>query len=228
MGRFSELPQLLSKAYDALRNVFAVRRRRARPVVDRAGLRQFLETRASYVAQMSLYGYLRTRAGMRYPELFEEDVFVASVNIAKWQIWLACLSDLAVYAGFLILHRTNAPVDQVRELMRRALDEALAATGIPEEAGPEFASHADRVRARLAHCDWREIGDDASAFSESPDALVHWAPVVDELKALDTEIVRNSIRFRWQEVRRDLRRDLRADEVLGHAGAATAQADAAA
>jgi hypothetical protein len=226
MGRFSELPQLLSKAYGALRNVLGARR--ARPVVDQAGLRRFLETRASYVAQMSLYGYLRTRAGMRYPELFEEDVFVASVNIAKWQIWLACLSDLSVYAGFLMLHRTNAPVEQIRALMCRVLDDALAAAGIPEEAGPEFAPHADRVRARLAHCDWRAIGDDASAFSESPDALVYWAPVVDELKQLDTEIVRNSMRFRWQEVRRDLRRDLHADDVLGHASTAAEQADAAA
>jgi len=227
MRRISELPQLLSKAFGALRNVFAARRTRARAVVDRAGLRQFLETRASYVAQMSLYGYLRTRAGMRYPELFDDDVFVASVNIAKWQIWLACISDLAVYAGFLMLHRTNAPVDQIRALMCDVLGDALAATGTPADAGPEFAPHADRVRARLALCDWRAIGDDASAFSESPDALIHWAPVVDELKQLDTEIVRNSVRFRWQEVRRDLRRDLHADEVLGRAPTAVAQADAA-
>jgi hypothetical protein len=226
MGHFSELPQMLSKAFGALRKLGA-RRARARAVVDRAGLRQFLETRASYVAQMSLYGYLRTRAGMRYPELFDDDVFVASVNIAKWQIWLACLSDLAVYAGFLMLHRTKAPVDQVRALMCDVLGDALAATGIPVDAGPEFAPHADRVRARLALCDWHAIGDDASAFSESPDALVHWAPVVDELKQLDTEIVRNSMRFRWQEVRRDLRRDLHADDVLGRAPTAAVQADAA-
>lgn len=214
MGRFSELPELLSKAYGALRNVVAALRGGARPVVDRAGLRQFLETRASYVAQMSLYGYLRTRAGMRYPELFDDDVFVASVNIAKWQIWLACLSDLAVYAGFLMLHRTNAPVDQIRALMRAVLDDVLTGAGTPSDAGPEFAPHADRVRARLALCDWHAVGDDASAFSESPDALVYWAPVVDELKQLDTEIVRNSMRFRWQEVRRDLRRDLDAERVL--------------
>jgi len=214
MGRFSELARAFSTVFDALRNVYGARRARARAVVDRDCLRQFLETRASYVAQMSLYGYLRTRAGMRYPELFDDDVFVASVNIAKWQIWLACLADLAVYAGFLMLHRTNAPVEQIRELMRRVLDDALAAVGTPADAGPEFAPHADRVRARLALCDWRAIGDDASAFSESPDALVHWAPVVDELKQLDTEIVRNSMRFRWQEVRRDLRRDLDAARVL--------------
>ena len=35
---------------------------------------------------------------------------------------------------------------------------------------------------------------------------MRWAPVKDELKELDEEIVRNSVRFRWQEVRRDFAR----------------------
>ena len=40
----------------------------------------------------------------------------------------------------------------------------------------------------------------------------------DELKQYDAEIVRGSVRFRWQEVRRDLRRDLDAEAVLASAG----------
>ena len=49
-------------------------------------------------------------------------------------------------------------------------------------------------------------------------ALVEWAPIGDELKQYDAEIVRGSVRFRWQEVRRDLRRDLDAEAVLASAG----------
>ena len=78
----------------------AVRRRRTSITAPEA-LQAFLQTRASFVAQMSLYGYLRTRAGTRYPELFDSDVFVESINIAKWQVWLACLSDLSIFCrGF--------------------------------------------------------------------------------------------------------------------------------
>ena len=40
-------------------------------IADRDSLAAFLGTRASHVAQTSLYGYLRTRAGTRFPELFE-------------------------------------------------------------------------------------------------------------------------------------------------------------
>jgi hypothetical protein len=43
---------------------------------------------------------------------------------------------------------------------------------------------------------------------------VRCAPVLDELKQLDEEIVRNSVRFRWQQVRRDFARFLDADVLL--------------
>jgi hypothetical protein len=225
MLSLKRIPQLLRETWEALRKAFDPRSAsRARAVADREGLRTFLEARASYVAQMSLYGYLRTRAGVRFPELFDDDPFVVSINIAKWHIWLACLSDLSVYAGFLMLRRTRTSADDIGKLMRGVLEDALAVAGTPADAGPEFATHANRVRARLALCDWPSIEDNEFAFVESPDALVQWAPIVDDLKQLDAEVVRNSVRFRWQEVRRDLRRDLRADAVLAEASAGGATA----
>ena len=214
MAALWRFPEPVAAIGRALRDYLSGRGKRQAPVSDRGGLRQFLETRASYVSQMSLYGYLRTRAGVRFPELFDNDSFVASINRAKWDLWLACLSDLTVYAGLLILQRTNVSPDAVRHLIISVVDELLAALGTPQDAGPDFAAHADELRARLAHCDWSGLADDESAFSESPEALVRYAPVIEELKTLDAPIVRNSVRFRWQEVRRDLRRVLNAEAVL--------------
>jgi hypothetical protein len=125
-----------------------------------------------------------------------------------------------------MLHRTSASADDVGKLMCGVVEDALVIAGTPADAGPEFATHADRVRARLALCDWPSIEDNEFAFVESPDALVQWAPIVDDLKQLDAEVVRNSVRFRWQEVRRDLRRDLRADAVLAEASAGATAASA--
>ncbi|MDH3335917.1 MAG: hypothetical protein OEL50_04660, partial [Rhodospirillaceae bacterium] len=53
-----------------------------------------------------------------------------------------------------------------------------------------------------------------SAFYPSLAALVEWAPIADELKALDEEIVRNSMRFKWKKVRDDLDQLLDADAVM--------------
>jgi len=181
---------------------------REQPIRDRAELTRFIDTRASFMAQTSLYGYLRTRAGMRYPELFDDDPFVEAINIAKWQIWLACLSDLAVYAGSRLAQHSPRETGRVRALMQSMFDEILEGKGTPAEAGGEFAVEAERVRDRIARVDWLSVGDQEAAFTESPTALVRWAPIVKELKELDEDIVRNSVRFRWQEVRRDLARDL--------------------
>jgi hypothetical protein len=202
--------------WDAFRDYFGSigRRRRDEPIKDRSSLRRFLETRASYVAQTSLYGYLRTRAGMLYPQLFDNDDFVQSVNVAKWHIWLACLSDLSVYAGGLLFRDSPSGSSAVGDLMQELVGTILADAGTPAGAGAEYPDHAERVRARLAACDWDQITDDEGPFSASPTALIRWAPIVENLKELDEEIVRNSIRFRWQEVRRDLRRNLDAQAVL--------------
>lgn len=213
----TRFPHFLDRVRAALRGLFRVGRREE-PVRNAAALRAFLNTRASFVAQMTLYGYLRTRAGVRFPELFDDDQFVASTNIAKWHVWLACLSDLAIFAGGMVRRNSGASDADVGELMRRIVGEILAETGTPKEAGAEFAGHADRVRTRLALCNWSAQVDGDASFVESPSALVHWAPIVDDLKALDEEIVRNSVRFRWQEIRQQLRRSLDAASVMSCVG----------
>jgi hypothetical protein len=210
LRRINNLGLALGDAWRALRDYLGADRwKRAEPIADRDALRHFLESRASYVTQTSLYGYLRTRAGMRYPQLFANDEFVRAIDIAKWQMWLACLSDLSVYAGGLIARRSGAGRSRITSLMKATIDAILA-----ESEGSRDGERAKKLRARIAGADWAAVPDDATPFSESPRTLVECAPIVEELKQLDEEIVRNSVRFRWQEVRRDLRRDLDAEALM--------------
>ena len=188
---------------------------RKRTIADISALQHFLDTRASHVAQTTLYGYLRTRAGTRFPVLFENDAFVVSINHAKWQMWLACLSDLSVFAGALLALRSRAGPAAAGAAVRRAVVTILESTGTPDDSGPLFAEGAETVRDRLSRCDWHALADDEREFTASPEALVRHAPIIPELMALDEEIVRNSVRFRWQEIRRELRATLDADAVLG-------------
>lgn len=204
--------QLLRTLHDY---VIAGTRRRVDPIADPQSLRRFLETRSSYIAQTSLYGYLRTRAGMRYPELFDDDPFVVAINAAKWHMWLACLSDLSVYAGGMLQRHARPPVKDVGPFMVSLVQTIIDDTGTPEDANEEFPEHAERVMLRLKTCDWEAVTDDEGPFNQSPKALVHYAPVIDELKKLDDQIVRNSVRFHWHEVRRDFREHLDAWALIG-------------
>ncbi len=182
------------------------RRRREAPVENVDALAEFISTRASHVAQASLYGYLRTRAGTRFPQMFESPDLLTSINIAKWHVWLACVSDLCVYSGQYLAQSNPFDAERVAtvlpDTLRRVLDEA----GEPDEAGPDFAAARAKVLQRIDACDWRRERDDDSVFSASPEALYYWAPIAEELKEHDEPIVKNSVRYRWIEVRRSVRR----------------------
>lgn len=205
----------IHEAWRGFRDYFGslVHRRDVR-IDDSTSLKQFLDTRASYIAQTSLYGYLRTRAGMLYPQLFDNDEYVQSINAAKWYVWLACLSDLSIYTGGLLVQQSNCPQEEVGKLVDRVVTTILIDTGTPDDAGEDFPAQAERVQHRIKNCDWLKVSDDETPFSESPTTLIRRAPIVENLKELDEEIVRNSVRFRWQEVRRALRSNLDAEAVL--------------
>jgi hypothetical protein len=172
---------------------------------DRDSLATFLSTRASHVAQTSLYGYLRTRAGTRFPEMFENPDILQSINIAKWHIWLACVSDLSLFAGQCMYQSGKLDETTIQQLLPPALQQLLAETGEPEEAGSDFAGAREKIVQRISNCDWKLERDDETVFSQSPEALFYWSPIADELKERDETIVKNSVRFRWIEVRRSAR-----------------------
>ena len=200
---------------------FMPRGRETHPIDTEAELCRFVATRASLVAQKTLYGYLRTRIGTRYPEAFREPDFARSIDIAKLHVYAACLSDLSIHA---IARALADP--RVDDESRRALATASLRSGLDDNARSfvESFSREDAEtahQARLAAVDWTRAATGRESFGTSPAALVRWAPIAPELKRHDEEIVENSMRFAWQEIRADLERRLDAGaitaELLGRA-----------
>ncbi len=178
--------------------------------LDRLG--QYVSSRSAFVSQKTLYGYLKARMGTRYPSLFADDGYIASVNIAKMHVFAACLSDLSVYAAALSL-RNCGQADELRlrvatHCYEKGLEENAAAGGdgfSRQKAREEFAS-----RARLVN--WN-VAATQDVFTHGQEALLKWAPIVDELKKFDSEYVANSVRFAWLDVRKQLGKRLNADAV---------------
>ncbi len=92
--------------------------------------------------------------------------------------------------------------------MPSILDRILQDTEFPPEASESMQTATENARQRISTCDWTLDYDDDSIFSQSPEALYYWSPIADELKERDELIVRNSVRFRWIEVRRSARKML--------------------
>jgi hypothetical protein len=217
------LSQLLTKARAFLPELVGrlTARRESAPIDTVGALAGFVSTRAAFMAQKTLYGYLKTRMGTRYPSVFENADFIVSIDIAKLHIYAACLADLALFAAWRTRAGAGDPPDAqaCRALalacFRRGLaDNAAAAGSVAAFSAAEAQADFER---RLAFWDWVDGPKGAEIFSESPAALVRWSPIAPELKQLDQEIVENSIKFKWREVRRALDRRLDADAVAAEA-----------
>lgn len=186
------------------------------PINSVSALEYFVATRASFVSQKSLYGYLKTRMGTRYPSMFEDDVFVHSINIAKAHIFAACLSDLTVFA---VAHAFAADDDDAE---CRSVALKCYAAGLAENTDQlpiEFSSDDSigEFTARLGATAWTDAALTRENFVESPRALFHWAPIAPALKKSDHEIVRNSINFAFHEVRQNYTRRLDAEAIRTNA-----------
>lgn len=178
-------------------------------------LADFTSTRSAFIAQKTLYGYLKTRMGTRYPSMFEDPIFVNSINIAKINVFSACLSDMSVYSVAYGL-RNQRDDDPLRCSVARTCFGAGLADNEEQIAEVGTFSAADAVQAfesRLAAVEWGNVGTGRQYFAESPKALIKWAPIAPELKKFDTEIVGNSIILAWHGIRQQFAKRLREESL---------------
>ena len=156
-----------------------------------AALEKFVSTRAAFVAQKTLYGYVKTRMGTRYVAMFEDKAMVASLNIAKMHVFAACLSDLSIYAVATAAYGHAVPNDSSRELARRCYAAGLRDNSA--DAPAEFSAQEciDEFDRRLSETDWQHGARQPENFTQSPASLVRWAPIADKLKKFDSEIIEN-------------------------------------
>ncbi len=175
------------------------------PIASVGDLHKFVATRSAYVAQKTLYGYLKTRMGTRYPSMFEDDQMIASIDIAKMRLYAACVTDLSVFC--VVNATTDAKIseDELSDMCLNAYDHAIAENAGDSVDEQQRADRRTAFLARLSQTDWLKAANNAEYGLESPNALLKWAPIAPELKKLDVEIVRNSVRFTWHEVRSQFR-----------------------
>ena len=181
------------------------------PITSIDGLSTFLQTRSAYVAQTSLYGYLKTRMGTQFRSYFEDEVFSTAIRDAAVRLFASCLSDLTVFTVGTVAVKAGLTAVEAETLAKHcyatALNEGLKdlpIEDVPEIDGSRFADRCSRVT-------WTAAPSVDEVFSVSAEDLVRFAPVIDQFKELDREIVTNSIRFRWVDIRKQVADRMDAD-----------------
>ena len=201
--------RLVSRLPGPLRTL-AVRFDRS-PIASVEALVAFVRTRAAYVAQTALFGYLKTRMGTRYPALFQDPVFAASIRQARAEVFLSCLSDATVFAVAVAAGDGRLDRGACAALAEHCYRSALAESLADLDAEAASTAAVERFRRRAARTDWARSADGAAAFAGSERDLIRHAPVIDQFKELDRAIVANSIRFRWRDVRAQFRKRVDAE-----------------
>ncbi len=175
---------------------------------------EFIHSRAAYVAQTSLYGYLKTRMGRQYVDIFKDEFFAPSLNKAKWELYFACVSDLTVYAISNIVTNSNLADEEISDKAKFIFDECVART-LDDNCPPVIMTQAKNSFTNRSQITiWANAAIGENAFSLSPEALASSSPVTEEFQELDREIVLNSVRFRWNNIREEFQKRYNRDKIL--------------
>ena len=162
-------------------------------------LEDFIQSKSAWVTQVTLYGYLKTRMGTRYVLHFENDKFMASVNLAKWNMYAVALQDLTFFTfSYLKTNLNYQDIDKAKEIFLKILDDETTnkmPLDIIEEAKKNF-------NERLQSINWNTYYNDLP-FNPSALSLYKWAPIAEELKNLDRKIVLNSVILKWDIVKKE-------------------------
>ena len=160
-------------------------------------LKSFIQKKSAWVSQVTLYNYLKTRMGTKWVLHFDDEKFLASINQAKWNIYSVALQDLTFYSlSYLSVFYDYKKTDNATNIYEEILNQELA-NGMPEEvvvsAKKKFTERLDKINWNDYYKSW--------PFNESALTLYEWAPIAEELKALDRKIVLNSMILKWDNIK---------------------------
>ena len=164
-------------------------------------LENFIQSKSAWVTQVTLYGYLKTRMGTRYVLHFENDEFMKSVNLAKWNIYSVALQDLVFFTfSYLKLNFNYQETNKAKEIFLNILDDEISnkmPQSIIEDAKKNFNERNQNIK-------WDHYCNDLP-FNQSALSLYEWAPIADELKTLDRKIVLNSVILKGDVVKKEFK-----------------------
>jgi hypothetical protein len=96
--------------------------RRPPPVVDRAGLTEFLDTRSAFLVQKSMFDYARGVSGPYFSQIIKERPFIDAVDVGRWSNYPLCLAMVSEVMYSVLRPAAVEPVALADALKSMALE----------------------------------------------------------------------------------------------------------
>ena len=196
------LKNIIDTLQDVRNYVFPIKKitNKFRSINSKKDLKNFIQERSAHVTQTTLYGYIKTRIGSRYAMMFEDEVFLKSINLAKWNIYMAALADCTFYVFSYLMDKKNLKQNDALEIFIEILENEKSnglENKLLEDTKLEF-------NQRLKEINWEKYHQD-NPFKNSGLSLLKWSPIAENLKVFDKEIVLNSIKLKWNLVENEFK-----------------------
>tara|TARA_B100000287_G_scaffold53871_1_gene47387 strand:- start:2361 stop:2987 length:627 start_codon:yes stop_codon:yes gene_type:complete len=173
--------------------------KKKKKIENYSDLKEFIQKNSSWVSQVTLYGYLKTRMGAKYVLMFEDETFLGSINKAKWNIYVVALQDLTFYTiSYLKNERNLHDTEKSKEIYFQILEDELQ-NQLPKEIYEKAKSEFSK---RYENINWTDYYK-SLPFNSSALSLYEWSPIAEELKTLDKKIVLNSMILKWDNVKKE-------------------------
>lgn len=189
-------------------------RLRPAPIETVEVFQQFVQERASLIAQKCAIDYCRGKTGLASYALFTEQPFLKALDVCRWEAFVSVLGDLLIVAeGCLRPH--------VRPEARPRLGEAFidlysavlmplpAPLHRPQGWDDAIASFNLRMRSVVAG----EPQQALDVADHSAKRLFDTLPIHSSMRDLDEEVVYGAVRFRMVAVSQEMQRRVVAAEL---------------
>jgi hypothetical protein len=147
-------------------------------------LNKFMQQQSAYISQATLFGYLKTRIGSRYVSHFNDEKFalyVTSYMSTERNIYIkGSMEDMFLD---MISEDENLKLDNDRKIKAH-----------------------EHFKIRLNSMDMEKFYLN-EPFKNSSETLYRFAPIADELKIQDRDIILNSMILKWKHVTDDLKKN---------------------
>ena len=172
----------------------------SKKIKNNSELTQYIRNQSAKVTQQTLYEYVRNRMGTLYVKMHDNEKFIESLNIAKWNIYTVALQDLSLFAHSIIENKYHKDFTnlELENFYKNILDLEVS-QGLKQDL---LEAKIKEFNLRLQDTDFKSFFQN-KPFKNSSLALYYWAPIADELKQQDRNIVLNSIHLKWKNVEKE-------------------------